>query len=215
MLAQQNSYRYWKKNKACKTCVFLLPGQLDEKVAKLNLHALGAALCASRVPVYGILSLHVDALWEARNIQARTPETRMNVGKVNVGISRVASGLVFQTVNQALCVHRDVTRFLLWCGMDTSRTSFQILKLSNRVERELMDVVPSSLFCLLLVRLRKVQRARCLPVRCTLLVHQHAPMCPPQRKFYGRGCLLPTPSWTQRVLQVLTGLAYGMRRTGC
>ena len=140
----------------------------------------------------------------------------MNVSKVKVGISRVASGLVFQTVNQALCVHRDVTRFLLWCGMDRSRTSFQILKLSNRVERELIDVVPSSRSASSLCsRLRKVQRARCLPVRCTLLVHQHAPMCPPQRKPYGRGCLLPTPSWTQRVLQVLTRLAYGLRRTGC
>ena len=27
-------------------------------------------------------------------------------------------------------------------------------------------------------RLWKVQRVRCLPVRCTLLVHQHVPMCP-------------------------------------
>ena len=87
----------------------------------------------------------------------------MDVSKVKVGISRVASGLVFQTVNQALCVHRDVTRFLLWCGMDRSRTSFQILKLSNRVERELMDVVPSSRFCLLLVFTTTEGPARPLP----------------------------------------------------
>ena len=50
----------------------------------------------------------------------------MNVSKVKVGISCVASGLVFQSVNQALCVH---------------------IKLSNRVEMELMDVDPSP-FCL-------------------------------------------------------------------
>ena len=118
---------------------------------------------------------------------------------------------------QALCVHRDVTRFLLWCGMDRSRTSFQILKLSNRVERELMGFVPSSRFSSCLCsRLRRVQRVRSPPLRCTLLVHQHAPRCPTTPStMYGRGCLLPTPSWTQRVLQVLTRLTYGLRRTGC
>ena len=36
------------------------------------------------------------------------------------------------------------------------------------------------------------QRVRCLPLRCTLLVHQHAPMCPTTPLTYGRGCLLPT-----------------------
>ena len=87
----------------------------------------------------------------------------MNVSKVKAGISRVASGLVFQTVNQALCVHRNVTRFLLWCGMDRSRTSFEIPKLSNRFERELMDVDPSSRLSLLLAFTTTGGPARPLP----------------------------------------------------
>ena len=109
--------------------------------------------------MYGILNMHVDALWEARDIQARTPEKLMNVsntmdfrddvshtalfndghalphgilnvhvdtlqartpemlmnvGKVKVGIS---CGLVFQTVNQALCSQRRHTlSVVVWHG---------------------------------------------------------------------------------------------------
>ena len=149
-------------------------------------------------------------------MQARTPEKRMNVSKVEVEISRVASGLVFQTVNQPLCVHRDVTRFLLWCGMDRSRTSFQILKLSNRVDRELMDVAPSSHFSLLLAFTTTKGPARPLP---SITLHSAgASECPNVSNctpltMYGRGCLHPTPRWTQRVLNY--ELAHGLRRSGC
>ena len=219
----------------------LLPGQLDEKVAKLYLHALGAALCASRVPVFGILNMHVDALWEEKlmnvsntmdfrdgvshtaliydchalphgilNVhvdasQARTPEKLMNVSRVKVGISCVASGLVFQTVNQALCVHRN--------DVDTSRTSFEILKLSNRVERELMDVVPSSHSSLLLVFTTTEGPARPLP---SITMHA-ASACPKVSNyavnFTGVGVCAPRPAGHSEFCNY--DLAYGMRRTGC
>ena len=43
-------------------------------------------------------------------MQARTPEKLMKVSKVKVEIQRVASGLVFQSVNQALwCSQRRHT----------------------------------------------------------------------------------------------------------
>ena len=53
----------------------------------------------------------------------------------------------------------------------------------------LLRLLPSCLCS----RLRRVQRARCLPLRCTLLVHQHAPRCPTTPFTYERGCLLPAP----------------------
>ena len=59
--------------------------------------------------------------------------------------------------------------------------------------------------------LRGLQRVRWAPLRCTLLVHHHDLMCPTTTRIYRRGCLLPTPSWTQRVLQVL----YRDSLTGC
>ena len=52
----------------------------------------------------------------------------------------------------------------------------------------LLHVSPSCLRS----RLRGVQRVRCLPLRCTLLVHQHAPMCPTvHRKLVGVGVCSP------------------------
>ena len=47
-----------------------------------------------------------------------------------------------------------------------------------------MDVVPSLLVLpsCLRSRTRRVQLVRCFPSRCTLLVHQHVPMCPSVRR---------------------------------
>ena len=42
VLAQLDFLRWWKENEACKTAVCFLPGQLEEKVARLHLLALGA-----------------------------------------------------------------------------------------------------------------------------------------------------------------------------
>ena len=44
MLAQHDLFRCWKETKACKTDLFLLPKQLDEKVAILQLPVHGATL---------------------------------------------------------------------------------------------------------------------------------------------------------------------------
>ena len=54
--AQHNSCRYWEKNKACKTGVYLLPLHLDEKVAKLK---PSCARCgAQRLRLWCPLRLH-------------------------------------------------------------------------------------------------------------------------------------------------------------
>ena len=53
---------------------------------------------------------------------------------------------------------------------------------------------------------RVFQRVRWPSLRCKPMVHQHRPMCPPRVELTGVACLLPTPSWTQRVLQVRTRL---------
>ena len=44
VLVQLDFLRLWKGNEACKTDVCLLPGQLEEKVARLHLLALGEVL---------------------------------------------------------------------------------------------------------------------------------------------------------------------------
>ena len=54
---------------------------------------------------------------------------------------------------------------------------------SRRFPRS-MDIVPSLrvLPSCFRSRLRRVQLVRCFPLRCTLLVQQHVPMCPPVRR---------------------------------
>ena len=44
LLAQNDLFRCWKETKACKTDLYLLPKQLDEKVASLRLPVHGATL---------------------------------------------------------------------------------------------------------------------------------------------------------------------------
>ena len=44
VLAQHDFFRCWKETKACKTDLYLLPKQLDEKVARLHLPVHGATL---------------------------------------------------------------------------------------------------------------------------------------------------------------------------
>ena len=68
-----------------------------------------------------------------------------------------------------------------------------------------MDIVPSLrvLPSCFRSRLRRVQFVRCFPLRCTLLVHQHVPMCPSvRRSLTGMGVCSPRHLGTQRVLQV-------------
>ena len=49
--------------------------------------------------------------------------------------------------------------------------------------------------CFMRPPLRGLQRVRWAPLRCTLLVHQHAPMCPTlRRKFTGVGVCSPRPA---------------------
>ena len=62
-----------------------------------------------------------------------------------------------------------------------------------------------------------LQRVRWAPLLCTLLVRHYESMCPATPKTeYERGCLLPTPNWTQRVPQVRTRLrdASGLAASG-
>ena len=80
--------------------------------------------------------------------------------------------------------------------MDTSRTSFEILKLSNRVERELMAVAPSSHFSLLLAFTTTEGPARPLP---SITMHAAgASACPKVSNnavnFTGVGVCSPRPA---------------------
>ena len=91
---------------------------------------------------------------------------------------------------------------------DRSRTGFEILSGTSVVQSEFLPPA-----CLLLYGASSASAgphydARCWCISMTQCVHV-------RRSLYGRGCLLPTPSWTQRVLQVLARLAYGLRWTGC
>ena len=49
-LAQHDLFRCWKEAKACKTDLYLLPKQLDEKVARLHIPVHGATLTVLTQP---------------------------------------------------------------------------------------------------------------------------------------------------------------------